>query len=108
MSDSPGFPAHHDSGAYDEQEPIKYGLPLVLFVLTLISVFWTGAAEADPSLAESLNPRRLLEIWHGWPFALPLMSNARRHRNQRSAPTQQFRLESAAFDSRQSGNLETL
>jgi len=75
MSDSPGFPAHHDSGAFDEQrEPTKYGLPLVLFVLTLISVFWTGAAEADPSLAESLNPRRLLEIWHGWPFAVPLMA----------------------------------
>jgi membrane-associated protease RseP (regulator of RpoE activity) len=75
MSDSPEFSAQHDSSAFNaEREPIKYGLPLVLFVLTLISVFWTGAAEADPSLAESLNPRRLLEIWQGWPFALPLMA----------------------------------
>ncbi|HKO46703.1 MAG TPA: site-2 protease family protein [Polyangiaceae bacterium] len=74
MSDSPGFPTQHDGGDDDQPEPIKYGLPLVLFVLTLISVFWTGASEADPSLAESLNPRRLLEIWHGWPFALPLMA----------------------------------
>jgi len=74
-SDNPEFSARHDSSAFnDEREPIKYGLPLVLFVLTLISVFWTGAAEADPSLAESLNPRRLLEIWQGWPFALPLMA----------------------------------
>ncbi|MEI9937058.1 MAG: site-2 protease family protein [Pseudomonadota bacterium] len=75
MSDSPGFPAHHDSGAYDAQrEPIKYGLPLILFVLTLISVFWTGAAELDPTLAESVDPRRWLEIWRGWPFAVPLMA----------------------------------
>ena len=75
MSDSPGFPAPHDGGAFDHgREPTKYGLPLVLFVLTLISVFWTGAVEADPSLAESLNPRQLLEIWRGWPFALPLMA----------------------------------
>src|SRR6187431_2261612 len=75
MSDSPGFPAPHDGGAFDHgREPTKYGLPLVLFVLTLISVFWTGAAEADPTLAESWSPGRLLEIWHGWPFALPLMA----------------------------------
>jgi membrane-associated protease RseP (regulator of RpoE activity) len=75
MSDSPGFPTRPDGGAYDdEREPTKYALPLLLFVLTLLSVFWTGAAEADPSLAESLNPRRLLEIWHGWAFAVPLMA----------------------------------
>jgi len=75
MSDNPGFPSQRDSGAYDEEhEPIRYRLPLLLFVLTAISVFWTGAIGADPTLGETLDPRRALEIWHGWPFALPLMA----------------------------------
>ena len=75
MSSNSGFPAHHDSGAYDaEREPTKYGLNLILFVLTALSVFWSGAAELDATLAESLDPRRLLEIWRGWPFAVPLLA----------------------------------
>ena len=75
MSDSPGFPAQHDSDAYpEEREPTKYGLPLFLFVLTAISVFWTGATDADPTLGESLDPRRIVEIWRGWQFAVPLLA----------------------------------
>lgn len=76
MSNSPGYPTHHDPAAYDDQErePTKYGLNLLLFVLTTISVFWSGAAELDATLAESLDPRRLLEIWRGWPFAVPLLA----------------------------------
>ncbi len=59
----------------EDAGPPKYGLNLVLFVLTSISVFWTGAALMPGStLAESLDPRRLLEIWRGWPFAVPLLS----------------------------------
>jgi len=75
MSDNSGFPAQPDSDAFDEErEPTKYGLPLLLFVLTTISVFWTGATDADPTLAESLDPRRVLEIWRGWQFAVPLLA----------------------------------
>ena len=74
MSNSSGSPAHED-GTYDEeQEPTRFGLPLLLFVLTVLSVFWTGAVDADPTFADSLNPRRLLEVWHGWQFAVPLMA----------------------------------
>ena len=74
MSDT-GFPAQPDSGAYDDEpEPTRYGLNLLLFVLTAISVFWTGASDLDPSLAESLDPRRVVEIWRGWPFAVPLLA----------------------------------
>ncbi|HEY0468798.1 MAG TPA: site-2 protease family protein [Polyangiaceae bacterium] len=99
MSNHPGFPTPHDGNTYDddEPEPIKYGLNLVLFVLTAISVFWSGAAELDATLAESLDPRRLLEIWRGWPFAVPLLAilvahesghyvAARCHRVQASLP----------------------
>ena len=77
MSGNSGFPAHHDRDRAldeDEPEPTKYGLNLLLFVLTAISVFWSGAAELDVTLAESLDPRRLLEIWRGWPFAVPLLA----------------------------------
>src|SRR6478752_6873237 len=74
MSDSSGSPAHDDDAYDEEQGPIRFGLPLLLFVLTVLSVFWTGAVDADPSFADSLNPRRLLEVWHGWPFAVPLMA----------------------------------
>ncbi len=74
MSDHPGFPTHPESGSYDEREPPKYGLNLLLFVLTVISVFWTGAEALDPTFSASLDPRRWLEIWRGWPFALPLLA----------------------------------
>jgi len=76
MSDSHGLTTQPERPSYvdDEREPTKYGLNLVLFVLTTLSVFWSGAADLDPTLAESLDPRRLLEIWRGWPFALPLMA----------------------------------
>ena len=74
MSDSPGFPRHHEGDSYGDQEPTKYGLNLLLFLLTVVSVFWTGAAYLDPTFAESLQPGRLLEIGRGWPFGVPLMA----------------------------------
>jgi membrane-associated protease RseP (regulator of RpoE activity) len=72
MTDSPRLHTHDDEQA--DSGPPKYGLNLLLFVLTALSVFWTGAALQDPSLGDSLDPRRLLEIWRGWPFAIPLLS----------------------------------
>ena len=77
MSDSQNVPTHASSLANDggdEPEPNKYGLNLLLFALTVFSVFWTGAADRDPTLSDSLDPRRWLEIWQGWPFALPLLA----------------------------------
>jgi membrane-associated protease RseP (regulator of RpoE activity) len=63
----------HDDDLVDEGQP-RYWLNVLLFVLTALSVFWTGAALQDASLAESLDPRRLVEIWRGWPFAVPLLA----------------------------------
>ncbi|HYP86721.1 MAG TPA: site-2 protease family protein [Polyangiaceae bacterium] len=75
MSSNSGLPAQHDEVTYDEErEPSSYRWPLVLFVLTAISVFWTGATDADPTLGDTLDPRRWLEIWRGWPFAVPLLA----------------------------------
>lgn len=74
MSNSPGLPTQRSSYDEEEREPTKYGLNLLLFVLTTISVFWSGAALLDDTLAESLDPRHLLQIWRGWPFGLPLMA----------------------------------
>ena len=77
MSDSQAFPAHPasaDGDDGDEREPTKYGLNLILFVLTVLSVFWTGAVDVDPTLTDSIHPRRWLEIWRGWPFAVPLLA----------------------------------
>ena len=71
MTESAGVPVEQ---ADEDQEPSKYGLNLLLFALTVVSVFWTGAAELDPTLADSLDPRRLLEIGRGWPFAVPLLA----------------------------------
>src|SRR5882724_4375431 len=72
MTDSPRLHSHDDEP--DDGGPPKYGLNLLLFVLTTLSVFWTGAALQDVTLGDSLDPRRLLEIWRGWPFAIPLLS----------------------------------
>ena len=74
MSDSPGFSEQHERGAFDEDEhqPRKNGLNVLLFALTVLSVFWTGA-EQDPSF-QAFNPRHWLEIWHGWPFAVPVLA----------------------------------
>ncbi|MEO8906277.1 MAG: site-2 protease family protein [Polyangiaceae bacterium] len=60
----------HDSeeDEFEEHGPPKYWLNLLLFVLTVLSVFWTGASLQDGSLASPL------QIWTGWPFAVPLMS----------------------------------
>ncbi|HEX3855357.1 MAG TPA: site-2 protease family protein [Polyangiaceae bacterium] len=72
MTDSQQIHTH--DGDLDGDVPPRYGLNLLLFVLTALSVFWTGAALGDASLADSLDPRRLLEIWRGWPFAVPLLA----------------------------------
>lgn len=72
MSDNSEFPAHDASEDTEDQEPGKYGLNLLLFVLTVISVFWTGAAQ-DPTF-DALKLHSLLGIWRGWPFALPLLA----------------------------------
>ena len=73
MSDNPSFPTHSESGSYDAHEPPRFALNLLLFLLTVVSVFWTGAEALDPDIA-SFDPRRWLGIWHGWPFALPLLA----------------------------------
>jgi len=76
MSGSPDVHRPHDHAA-DEDEgrnSTKYGLNLLLFALTTLSVFWSGAALLDETLADSFEPQRLLEIWRGWPFALPLLA----------------------------------
>ena len=64
-------------GAFDdaegETEPHKYWVNLLLFALTVPSVFLAGSMQVDPSIAQAL-PGRFLEIWRGWPFAVPLLS----------------------------------
>ncbi|HEX7451109.1 MAG TPA: hypothetical protein VF294_02430, partial [Polyangiaceae bacterium] len=72
MTDSQRLQADGDD-LNDEGAP-RYGLNVLLFVLTALSVFWTGAALHDATLGDSLDPRRLLEIWRGWPFAVPLLA----------------------------------
>src|SRR3954452_1267702 len=52
----------------EDHGPRKYWLNIVLFVLTALSVFWTGASLQDGSVAGPL------QIWTGWPFAVPLMA----------------------------------
>ncbi|MBO6940841.1 MAG: site-2 protease family protein [Deltaproteobacteria bacterium] len=53
-----------------ENEPRKAGLltPAVLFVATCASTLWVGAQM------EGVAVESALDILHGWPFALPLMS----------------------------------
>lgn len=71
MSDSPSFTDVDENGA-ESEEGARYGLNLLLFGLTVLSVFWTGAAQI-PGF-EPFNPRYLLQIWRGWPFAVPLLA----------------------------------
>src|SRR5947209_4745334 len=73
MTDNQPFSSRDEALDFDHGEPLKYGLNLLLFALTVPSVFLAGALQVDPTLAEAL-PRRLFEIWRGWPFALPLLS----------------------------------
>jgi membrane-associated protease RseP (regulator of RpoE activity) len=72
MSNNPSARLDHEGELYEDREPTKYGLNLCLFLLTVLSVFWTGAAQ-DPQF-QALEPRKWLEIWRGWPFAVPLLS----------------------------------
>ncbi|MES1173946.1 MAG: site-2 protease family protein [Myxococcales bacterium] len=71
MSDS-GYPTH-DESSFDERERPRYGLNLLLFVLTVFSVFWTGAEIVDAALGAPIDPARDYQIWRGWPFAVPLL-----------------------------------
>jgi membrane-associated protease RseP (regulator of RpoE activity) len=59
---------------FDDEESSGIRLNLLLFGLTALSVFWTGAMGMDPSLMTPFEPARLLEIWRGWPFAVPLLA----------------------------------
>ncbi|HEY4105566.1 MAG TPA: site-2 protease family protein [Polyangiaceae bacterium] len=70
MTDSPHPP--EDALEIEAREPLKYGLNLFLFALTVPSVFLAGTFIVDSKIAEEL-PHRLSEIWRGWPFALPLL-----------------------------------
>jgi membrane-associated protease RseP (regulator of RpoE activity) len=72
MTDSQPLPAHDDSLDIDDGEPIKYRLNLLLFALTVPSVFFAGALQVDPAIVAAF-PHRLWEIWRGWPFAVPLL-----------------------------------
>ncbi len=64
-----------DSAPPGELPPIRWRKPLVLFVLTVLSVFVTGAMYATPHLDPFGDPRGLLRaLPSGWTFAVPLMS----------------------------------
>ncbi|HEX3774323.1 MAG TPA: site-2 protease family protein [Polyangiaceae bacterium] len=71
MTDSP-HPSD-DAIELEAHEPLKYGLNLLLFALTVPSVFLAGALTVDPTIEHELL-HRLGEIWRGWPFALPLLA----------------------------------
>jgi membrane-associated protease RseP (regulator of RpoE activity) len=73
MTDSQQLPNPDDALDFDNGEPLKYGLNLLLFALTVPSVFFAGAMQVDRTIADQL-PHRLLEIWRGWPFAVPLLA----------------------------------
>ena len=77
MSNRPSFPIDHDEGGLygdgdGDGERSSHRINLLLFALTVVSVFWTGAAQ-DPSF-QAFNPRHWLEIWRGWPFAVPVLA----------------------------------
>jgi Peptidase family M50 len=72
MTDSQQLEAP-DEAFEDDSEPLKYGLNLLLFALTVPSVFLAGTTLVDPTIAQAL-PKRFLELWRGWPFAVPLLS----------------------------------
>ncbi len=65
MTDSRRVHAPEDE--LEDGEPPKHWLNVLFFVLTVLSVFWTGATLEH----EITSP---LQIWLGWPFAVPLMS----------------------------------
>jgi membrane-associated protease RseP (regulator of RpoE activity) len=73
MTESGEFHGQDDDPFDDEAAP-KYGLNLLLFLLTTLSVFWTGSVVKDPAFGDSLDPRHLLGIWRGWSFAVPLLT----------------------------------
>lgn len=67
--------ASPESAEPAELPPIRWRRPLVLFALTVLSVFVTGAMYATPHLDPFGDPRALLRaLPSGWSFAVPLMS----------------------------------
>ncbi len=74
MTDSSEFPSHANANSDegDPREPISYKLNLLLFALTVPAVFLAGAGLVDPEIVNAL-PHRALELWRGWPFAVPLL-----------------------------------
>jgi membrane-associated protease RseP (regulator of RpoE activity) len=73
MTDSQRFPTTEDALDSEPRGPTKYRLNLFLFALTVPSVFLAGSLQVDPAISESL-PRHWLQIWRGWPFAVPLLA----------------------------------
>jgi membrane-associated protease RseP (regulator of RpoE activity) len=73
MTDSRQLPGPDDALDFDDGEPVKYGLNVLLFALTVPSVFFAGSFYVDGPVGESLT-RQLLGIWRGWPFAVPLLA----------------------------------
>ena len=72
MTDSQQLPHPEDAFDFEDREPLKYGLNLLLFALTVPSVFLAGSLYVKDASALTL-PRQLIESWRGWPFAVPLL-----------------------------------
>ncbi|MGA1794718.1 MAG: site-2 protease family protein [bacterium] len=50
------------------RRPQKYGLHLVLFLLTIVSTLWAGAMQYNVDII-----KEPLKIWMGLPFSIPLL-----------------------------------
>ncbi len=98
-----------DPEGADDANPLRWRLPLVLFVLTVVSTFYVGAEQAaqrDPGEVFSAERHRgyavaveaaVRDLGRGWVFAVPLLAillchefghyvMARRHRVPASLP----------------------
>lgn len=104
-------PERNEEWASATDEPVRWRMPLVLFLLTLLSTFWIGvvtyvdAPFPEDAMRSAMRCRHwghavwLLVTWlaRGWPYALPLLGillchefghyfMARRHRVPASLP----------------------
>jgi Zn-dependent protease len=74
---------HIIKGRPDKQSSWSIWPNLILFILTILSVLYTGTVIAiaeigldDPARAETMSStisQLLLEMWRGWPYALSIM-----------------------------------